>query len=83
MRIDDRDLLIEVATGAFRERDTFGRIAPSPAWLDLAPEDREAAFEHQIVARRLEQALDPEGLSTAARAVLRRVRRLPQLERVR
>lgn len=69
----ERDLLIEAAASAHRERDTTGRILPSPAWLDLAPADRDAAFERQLEARWLEAALDPEGLSTTARAVLDRL----------
>jgi hypothetical protein len=78
---DTRDLLIEAMTSAFRERDASGRIVPSPAWRDLAPEDREAAFESQIAARHLERTLDPDGLSTTARAVLWRAWGLAQLGR--
>jgi hypothetical protein len=81
MKRDDRQLLIEAATSAFRARDPGGRIMPSPAWMDLAPEDREAAFERQIAARRVEQVLDSSGLSTTARSVLARIRNLGQLER--
>jgi len=77
----DRDALIEATASAFRERDASGRIVPSPAWRDLAPEDREAAFDHQIAARHVERALDPDGLSATARAVLLRARRLTQLVR--
>ena len=81
MKRDDRELLIEAATSAFRARDPGGRILPSPAWMDLTPEDREAVFERQITARRAEQVLDTGGLSTTARAVLARIRRLGQFER--
>ncbi len=80
MSDQDRDLLSEAAATAFRERDASGRMLPSPAWWDLAPEDRDAAFTVQLAARRLERAEDPEGLSTTARAVLSRVRALGQLE---
>jgi len=80
MKRDDRELLIEAASSAFRARDPEGRIMPSPAWMDLAPQDREAVFERQIAARRAEQVLDSSGLSTTARAVLARIRRLRQFE---
>ena len=80
MKRDDREALIEAATTAFRTRDSSGRILPSPAWMDLAPQDREAAFERQIAARWTERVFDDRGLSTTARVVLRRIRRLGQFE---
>jgi hypothetical protein len=81
MKRDDRDLLIETATSAFRARDPEGRILPSPAWMDLAPEDRDELFERQLASRRAERVLDTSGLSTTARAVLSRIGRLEQLRR--
>jgi hypothetical protein len=81
MKRDDRELLIEAATGAFRARDPEGRIMPSPAWMDLAPEDRDAVFERQLASRRAERVLDYHGLSTTARAVLSRIGRLGQFRR--
>ncbi len=77
----DRDLLIEAAATAFRERDSEGRILFSPAWWDLPPEDREKAFDAQLAARRLERGADPEGLSATARAVLARGPWLGQIGR--
>lgn len=77
----DRDLLIEASASAFRERDPAGRIVPSPAWWDLSPQDRDAAFALQLASRRLERLVDPQGQSTTARAVLARARRLGQMER--
>lgn len=65
--------LMEQVVGAFRERDADGRIQSSPAWHDLADDEREAAFEATIVQRRVEAALDAEGLSSTARAVLARI----------
>jgi len=80
MNQKDRDLLIEAAVTAFRERDAEGRIRFSPAWRDLPPQDREALFEAQLAARRVERAVDPEGLSTTSRAVLARLPWLGQIE---
>jgi len=69
----DRQALIEAALTAYRARNATGNILFSPAWHDLAPTDREAAFELQLDSRLLERALDPEGLSATARAVLARL----------
>jgi hypothetical protein len=80
MKRDDREALMEAATSAFRTRDPAGRILPSPAWMDLAPQDREAVFDRQIAARWTERVFDNRGLSTTARVVLRRIRRLDQFE---
>jgi len=79
MKPEDREALIEAASTAFRERDPDGVILPSPAWLDLPPADREAAFEAQVASRMLEAAFDPEGLDATARVVLAGVMLLPQL----
>ncbi|MHC4218477.1 MAG: hypothetical protein ACYSU7_08480 [Planctomycetota bacterium] len=78
-RPDDPEVLLEAATGAFRERDSFGRIKPSPAWADLDPAQRQELFERQVTARLFEQAIDPAGLSSTARAVLNRIGFLGQL----
>ncbi len=74
MSAPGRDELIEAAASAFRERDAAGRILPSPAWWDLSPDDREAAFDVQMASRTLERIVDPEGLSSTCRAVLERIR---------
>jgi hypothetical protein len=72
--IDERnETLIEAAASAYRERDSLGSILPSPAWRDLAPEERVAAFDLQLRSRELEQILDPRNLSTTVRAVLGRI----------
>ena len=80
MKPTDRDALIEALTSAYRERDAFGSILPSPAWFDLSPEDREAAFEAQLESRLLESLVSPDGLSSTARAVSERARSLGQLD---
>lgn len=71
---DDRDLLVEQAAGAFRPRDPHGAVRAHPAWHDLDPAGRRDAFDLASRLRPLEAALDPEGLSTTARAVLSRIR---------
>ena len=71
----DRRALFEQVLSAFRERDPFGEVKPAPAWHDLDPADRiDAALEARR-QRILEAAMDREGLSTTARAVLARLGR--------
>lgn len=67
------EALIEQVVGAFRERDADGNIKFSPAWHDLDDAERQQAFEETQRQRRLEAALDPEGLSSTARAILARI----------
>ena len=71
----DRDTLIEQAAGAHRDRDPHGRILAAPAFHDLDEAGRVEAFEVAARLRAMEAALDPEGLSTTARAVLARITR--------
>jgi hypothetical protein len=68
----DEDLLIEQVASAYRpvSRD---ELRYHPAWHDLGPDARERAFERARALRALEAALDPDGLSTTARAVLDRI----------
>jgi len=70
----ERDALIESATTAWRPRADAAGIRPHPAWADLDAAGRVAAYERTPQLRRLEAALDPDGLSTTAKAVLARVR---------
>jgi hypothetical protein len=70
----DREQLIEEAATAWRP-GASGEMRPHPAWADLDPAGRLEAFELARRQRRLEAALDEEGLSTTARAVLARIRR--------
>jgi hypothetical protein len=70
---EPKDLLIEEAVSAFRERNSWGRILPSPAWMDLPPADREALFERQLASRILERAIHSSGRSSTVRAVLARL----------
>ncbi|RMG48293.1 MAG: hypothetical protein D6718_02060 [Acidobacteria bacterium] len=75
----DRERLIEAVVSADRRLDPDGRIVPPAAFWDLSPQDREAAFFDQMLARALEAAWHPRGLSTTARRVVERSRRLEQL----
>lgn len=73
MTDEPKDLLIEEAVSAFRERNSWGRILPSPAWMDLPPADREALFDRQLTGRIIERAIDPNGRSSTVRAVFARL----------
>jgi hypothetical protein len=71
----ERDALISAATSAHRARDAELRLLLSPAWLDLDEAGRREAFDATRAQRALEAALDGEGLSSTARAVLAAIRR--------
>ena len=70
----ERQALIETATSAWRPRDADGALRAHPAWHDLHQNDRVEVARETLVLRRLEAALDPEGLSSTGRAVLSRIR---------
>lgn len=70
----ERDALVEQVVSAWRPRDPDGTIRSHPAWHDLDAAARAEAADAAARARRLEAALDPDGLSTTARAVLARIR---------
>jgi hypothetical protein len=70
----EREALIEAVLTAHRPRDPHGEIRPSAAFHDLDADGRAAAFDAALEARAMEAALDPDGLSTTARAVLARIR---------
>jgi hypothetical protein len=69
---DDEELLIEQVAGAYRPvpRD---ELRYHPHWHDLSPAGRARAADRARALRQLEAALDPDGLSTTARAVLARI----------
>jgi hypothetical protein len=69
----ERELLIEAAVGAWRPRRADGGIGVHPAWADLDEAGRTEAYEAARLQRRLEAALDEEGLSSTARAVMGRI----------
>lgn len=65
--------VMERALSSFRERGPLGRIRWAPAWYDLSERERSELYEESLLARKLEAALDGDGLSTTARAVLDRI----------
>jgi hypothetical protein len=72
MTPEQEQQLVEEVAGAYRPpaRDT---LRDHPAWHDLDAAARARAYELARVNRRIEAALDPDGLSTTARAVLARI----------
>jgi len=77
---DRQAALIEAATTAWRPRSATSGIRAHPAWADLDAAGRELAYERTRELRRLEAALDEEGLSTTSRAVLARLLRRPPID---
>ena len=76
MTSEEEELLVEQVAGAHRTPPrTFDDLVYHPAWHDLGSAARERAFERALALRVAEAALDPDGLSTTARAVLVRIRR--------
>jgi hypothetical protein len=71
--VTERERMIEEAASAWRPRGRHG-VRPHPAWADLDAAGRRQAYELARTMRRLEAALDAEGFSTTARAVLARIR---------
>jgi hypothetical protein len=71
----EREIAIEAVASAHRERDLDGSLRTSPAFADLDAAGRVAAHDLATFSRRLEAALDPEGLSSSARTVLARIAR--------
>ena len=73
MTPEERETLVEQVAGAHRERDPRGGLQPHRAWSDLDEAGRREAFDLGRQLRRLEAALDADGLSAAGRAVLARI----------
>jgi hypothetical protein len=72
MTRDEEDLLVEQVASAHRPR-TLDELRYHPAWHDLDAAARERAFDLARALRPLEAALDEDGLSTTARAVLQKI----------
>jgi hypothetical protein len=70
--VTEREALIEQASTAWRPRGDDA-VRAHPAWADLDAAGRLEVYEGTRALRRVEAALDPEGLSTTARAVLARI----------
>ncbi|MDX2093268.1 MAG: hypothetical protein SFX73_35825 [Kofleriaceae bacterium] len=75
MTPDEEDLLIEQVASAWRPAPDDGALQYHAAWHDLGEAARVKAFERARALRMAEAALDPEGMSTTARAVLARLSR--------
>lgn len=69
---EDTERLVEALAGAWRPRDPR-RLRFHPAFYDLDAAGRREAFDRAVELRQMEAALDPDGLSTTARAVLARL----------
>lgn len=69
---DDEELLVEQVAAAYRppSRD---ELRYHPAWHDLGEAGRLRAYELARAVRKVEAALDGEGLSSTVRAVLGRI----------
>lgn len=72
MTREEEELLVEQVASAHRP-PSQGELRYHPAWHDLDAVARTRAFDLASALRPLEAALDPEGLSTTARAVLARI----------
>ena len=74
MTDEEEELLVEQVAGAHRPppRD---ELRYHPAWHDLGEAGRIRAFELARSLRKIEAALDPEGLSTTVRSVLALIER--------
>jgi hypothetical protein len=66
--------LVEQVAAAWRPLAIDGSVRAHPAWHDLDDDGRREVFALATVTRTLEAALDPNGLSTTANAVLARIR---------
>ena len=77
MTREEEDLLVEQVASAYRPRSTDDELAYHKAWHDLDAAGRIRAFDLASALRPLEAALDPQGLSTTAKAVLARIARKP------
>ena len=69
----DEELLLEQVTSAHRRRRADGGVQSHPAWHDLDEAGRLAAFDETVLQRKLEAAMDGDGLSTTAKALLGRI----------
>ncbi len=68
----EEELLVEQVASANRPRPR-DMLRYHRAWHDLGDAGRIRAHEIARAVRKVEAALDPEGLSTTARAVLARI----------
>jgi hypothetical protein len=74
MTADEHRDLVEATASAFRSVAPDGTIRDAPSWHDLDAQGRIEAAALALELRKLEAALDPDGLSTTAKLVLARIR---------
>ena len=74
MTPEEREALVAAVTTAHRERGPRGEIRGHRAFYDLDDAGRVEAFDETARQRALEAALDAQGLSSTARAILARLR---------
>lgn len=72
MTPEEEEILVEQVAGAYRPR-AREELRYHPAWHDLGEAERVRAYEIARSLRKVEAALDADGLSTTARAVLARI----------
>jgi hypothetical protein len=72
MTREEVELLVEQVATAHRPR-ALDELRYHPAWHDLDAAGRQRAFDLARALRPLEAALDDDGLSTTARAVLNKI----------
>jgi hypothetical protein len=72
-RPSESEQLVAEALTAWRPRAPNGEILAHPAWADLDAASRQRLFDETLRSRKIEAALDQDGLSTTARAVLARI----------
>ena len=72
MTAEEQELLIEQVAGAWRPEGD-DELHYHKAWHDLDAAGRARAYELARALRPLEAALDPDGLSPTARAVLAKI----------
>ncbi|MDB5218818.1 MAG: hypothetical protein JWO86_6745 [Myxococcaceae bacterium] len=72
MTPEEEQALVEQVAGAYRPRPRE-ELRYHPAWHDLGEAERVRAYEIARAMRKVEAALDPDGMSTTARAVLARI----------
>jgi len=74
MTDEEAELLVEQVAGAYRPPSReHEELRYHPAWHDLSEAARVRAYERARALRQLEAGLDPDGLSTSARAILARI----------
>jgi hypothetical protein len=76
MTPEERNTLILSVTSAHRERDPHGEIRTHRSFYDLGESDRVEAHDETARLRLLEAAASTDGLTSTARAVLARIRRV-------